>query len=269
MKSFRLLALMLLLILPLSAQARIVVLVHGYLSDGRTWEENGITAVLAAYGWQYAGQLIGGGIVRQPQQLASNRLYVSNLPFTAPLMWQSRLLQGQLNMLSTAYPNESITLVGHSAGGVVARLALVNHGAGQVDHLVTIAAPHLGTPLTYKGLDITDNHGPFEIVKEVAGGETYKVAKLSRGLYHDLQPPRPGSLLYWLNAQAHPDIRYTSVIRDAIPGVVADDVVPTFSQDMNQIPALQGRVSLWRTPAPHYLRQQDAVLLFQILNNKA
>ena len=265
--SYNLLVILFLLLLPLSAHARIIVLVHGYLSDGRTWEENGVIAALSTQGWQYGGQIVSGGIIGQPTSLAENRVYIANLPFTAPLVVQSDVLQSQIRMLTNAYPDQKLTIVGHSAGGVAARLVLVRHGAGQVDHLVTIASPHLGTPLTYKGLDITDNHGPFEIVKRAAGGTTYKVAKLSRELYNDLRPAQPGTFLFWLNGQSHPDITYTSILRSPLPGVAVDDVVPTHSQDMNRVAALVGKSAIWKTPAPHYLRYRDGELVARLLKN--
>ena len=50
-----------------------------------------------------------------------------------------------LAAIAQRHPTDTVDLIGYSAGGVVARLALVNYGAGTVARLITIAAPHLGT----------------------------------------------------------------------------------------------------------------------------
>jgi triacylglycerol esterase/lipase EstA (alpha/beta hydrolase family) len=52
-----------------------------------------------------------------------------------------------------------VDFIGHSAGGVVARVALVNYGADTVAWLITIAAPHLGTERASEALDATDDSG--------------------------------------------------------------------------------------------------------------
>ena len=59
-------------------------------------------------------------------------------------------------------------------------MTLVRYGAQQVTHLITIAAPHLGTPLAVDGLKVTRSHGPFNVVKKIAGGDAYDAASHSR-----------------------------------------------------------------------------------------
>ena len=117
-----------------------------------------------------------------------------------------------------------------------------------------------------QALNITDNHGPFNVVKRFFGGSGYDALKESRILLQDLLYPRPGSLLYWLNAQPHPDIEYISVVRMRPDGFAGDHIVPGFSQDMNNVPALQGKSRVIATPTTHFLTPMDAGLLLSELN---
>ncbi|MEN8214348.1 MAG: alpha/beta fold hydrolase [Pseudomonadota bacterium] len=246
------------LLLSSAATADVTLLVHGYLTKGITWDRNGIVATMAAHGWQDGGPLAPGAWA--PEVQGNKTLYVVELPFTAPLLVQSDVLQAQLEQAQLRHPGESITLVGHSAGGVVARMMLVRYGAQQVTHLITIASPHLGTPRAEFGLDITKD-GPFNLVKEIAGGDTYDAAQESRALFVDLLPPRrPGTALYWLNGQPHPDIDYTSVIRPD-----NDNIVPAASQDMNLVPELRGKSTVYFTPGSHYLKARDGLMIISIL----
>ena len=117
-----------------------------------------------------------------------------------------------------------------------------------------------------QAIDVTDESGPFGMVKSFFGGDGYDLLRRSRGLLFDLAHPYPGSLLYWLNAQAHPDIEYVSVIRLNPAGYPGDELVPGYSQDMNNVPSIQGSSSIILTPAGHTLVADDAVILLQVLN---
>jgi pimeloyl-ACP methyl ester carboxylesterase len=89
-------------------------------------------------------------------------------------------------------PIESITIVGHSMGGLVARSALAHGGswARRVDALVTLGTPHHGAPLERIG----------HIVQQLGGFTKYSapIAKLGnvrsagvRDLRHGLKAPLP------------------------------------------------------------------------------
>jgi pimeloyl-ACP methyl ester carboxylesterase len=246
------------------ARADALVLVHGYLGDAGSWESKGVTSVLAAHGWANGGRLTigtrGFDKASEPPRGRHGTLYAVNLPSTAPLMVQSDILWALMNKIFDRHPDEPVIMAGHSAGGVVARLALVRFGPGAVSTLITLASPHLGTPRALDGLDVIQDSGPFELVKEWVGGSDYRKAKHSGPALWDLSPPGPGSLLYWLNGQDHPDIRYVSVLRlpDRDGG---DDVVPVFSQDMNQIAPLRGKAEIVRTFGDHYLRRGDGAVI--------
>ena len=255
---------LLLTLVTLPVRADVVVLVHGYLGDASVWESKGIVKALIQRGWGYGGRLSPGERPPLPVRGERGTLYAVNLPSTAPLMLQSDLLWAMVNKVFEAHPEEAVTLVGHSAGGVVARLALVRFGPGAVDALVTFASPHLGTPRALLGLDVIQDSGPFEVLKEWVGGNTYRRVKGSAPTLMDLSPPRPGNLLYWLNQQDHPAMRYVSVLRlpDRDGG---DDLVPVPSQDLNQVPVLRGKSEVLPTAGAHDLRPDDARIIAGLL----
>ena len=179
---------------------------------------------------------------RANQKPEKNRVYNVHLPFRQPLDIQGNEFSNALDMIEARHPGEPITLVGHSAGGLAARMSLVTRSKGNVTRLITIATPHLGTWRARQGLKITKNHGPFNIVKEVVGGRAYDDLKASKPLLWDLIPNLPGNALFWLNRQPHPDIDYVSIIHTKGFSGKGDWIAPAFSQDMNQVPPLQGKI---------------------------
>lgn len=276
MKIYRLLSISaLLLLMPLrQGFAEITVLAHGYLSDAGIWEVSGVNSQLRQDGWQFAGNLgySPTKLLDQTRQLdnAPKRFYTVQLPALAPAAIQASWLNAALQHLSTRYPDESINLVGHSAGGVVARLTLVQYGVGKVQRLITIAAPHLGTDKAIKALNATNDSGMFgfikkALVRDAVGDGLYNTLQHSRGILIDLTPPTPGSMLFWLNAQAHPDIEYISIIRSAGFNIAGDIAVPPFSQDMNQVPVLAGKSRSIIVLQGHEMTAHDGKLLADIL----
>ncbi len=247
----RLIATALLLLSAATARADVAVLVHGYLGSPFSWGDSGVHAALATQGWQPPGPPAAAGTAN------GNTVYTMDLPSIAPLLVQADILTRALRDIESRHPGEKVTLVGHSAGGVVARLALVRGGPGQVKRLITIAAPHLGTERALEALDATHDSCPIGMIKDFFGGGLYHTVKASSPLLVDLTPAVPGSLLYWLNAQPHPDI----------DGFAGDVVVPGFSQDMNQVPALRGRSRLVAAPSPHELLPGDGPLLAMLLRD--
>jgi hypothetical protein len=201
-------------------------------------------------------------------------IYTVDLPSTAPLAEQARLLGGMLQGTARRHPDAPLDLVGHSAGGVVARLALVNYGAATVTRLTTIASPHLGTERAWQALDATDDRGLFGsikrwLVERKVGDELYRTVQSSRGALADLAPPIPGNLLYWLNSREHPAIEYIAVVRGAAYGLPGDQVVPAPSQDLNRVPALHGRAQVRVMASDHLLSARDGLLLSQLVASPA
>jgi triacylglycerol lipase len=262
---------------PASA-GRILVLVHGYLGDSDSWQQNGVLPVLAQAGWRVTGNWVStpSGVRLEPVGPPAGEFAVHtvDLPSIAPLMEQARLLGGMLGAIAQRHPTDRIDLIGHSAGGVVARLALVNYGAGTVTRLITVAAPHLGTERASQALDAADDSGLFGgikrwLVKRKVGDDLYRTVQSSRGVLADLSPPVPGNLLYWLNGRPHPDIAYVAVVRGAAYGMPGDQVVPAPSQDLRRVPALNGRATIRVVAGGHELSPQDGLLLSELVSQPA
>ncbi len=116
-----------------------------------------------------------------------------------------------------------------------------------------------------QALDETHGWGPVGWIKDFFGGDLYHTVKASTPLLVELAPAVPGSVLGWLNAQPHPDIDYVAVIRTTPDGMPGDWVVPGFSQDMNQIPALRGKSRVVAAPSDHELLPHDGLLLARLL----
>ncbi len=257
---------------------RVLVLVHGYLGDGASWRQSGVLPVLEQAGWRFAGnwQSTPAGVRLQPARAPASEfaIYTLDLPATAPLAEQARYLGGMLAAIAARHPTDAVDLVGHSAGGVVARLTLVNYGAGTVRRLLTIASPHLGTERAFQALQATDDNGLLGsikgwLVKRQVGDDLYRRVQASRGVLTDLAPPLPGNLLYWLNGREHPDIEYVAVVRGAAFGLPGDQVVPAPSQDLNRVPALRGRAQVRVLAGDHPLSAQDGLLLSELIAKPA
>lgn len=251
------------------AHADVMLLVHGYLGDADSWEESGINSELHQRGWARAGMFRGSPSGPQlfvtEHNNAKNLVYVATLPSQAPVIVQADVLKNIIDIIRQMHKDSDIILVGHSAGGVVARMAMIRHQLKNIKALITIASPHIGTGRADQALDITANHGPFNMVKSFVGGSDYDVLKHSRGLMFDLRYPQPGNMLYWLNSQPHPAIHYSSIIRTDNNGAAGDYFVPGFSQDMNNVPALKGSSSTYITPTTHFLTPQDATTIISII----
>lgn len=242
----------------------VLILVHGYLGSAGSWESSGINTILQKSGWQRAGVFTSAGLIPAAGVAAEKKAYSVELPSNAPIAVQADLLSRQISRIQAMYPDESLVLVGHSAGGVVARMLLVRNGVANAKALITIASPHLGTSRALEALDATDDPFPISMLKDFFAGEMYHVVRDSWGVLLDLTPSQPGTLLYWLNLQPHPNINYVSVMRPGPVGL-GDELVPSFSQDMNNVHALSGKSVTHTLPVGHALQPADGVKLVEIL----
>lgn len=251
-------------------RADVLVLVHGYLSGPQSWDTSGVTAVLQRQGWRHAGVYVAGpsGVYLMPVPMgrSGNTYYTVDLPSEAPVVVQAYQLREMLAAINRSHGSEPVYIAGHSAGGIVARAALVNASIGNVRALITIASPHLGTHRAEQALDATDIPFPFSILPDIFGGDLYDTARRSRSLYVDLVRPRPGTLLFWLNSQPHPDIRYVSIVRGQESVAMGDFVVPGYSQDMNNVPVLRGRSTRISIPRDHALDALDGGVIVNLLS---
>lgn len=258
------------LLLPSVSQAEIIVLTHGYLGSSNSWIKPGILQQLNQAGYPHNGSYtfsqrkISFAGTNPSPQAEQKAVYTVNLPSIIPVHNQADWLAAYLADLSIRHPKTAVTVIGHSAGGVAARLMLVRNGKGNVSKLITIASPHLGTPRADQAISATNNGGMLGwargwAVRRYTGGHMYNTLQASRGLLNDLTPPRPGNMLFWLNQQPHPELDYISIVRSS------DQVVPPVSQDMNRVPALSGKAETHIVAPGHFLRPKDAQLLLELL----
>ncbi len=250
----------------LPASPDVLILVHGFLGSAHSWEHSGINSILQKHGWKRSGVVNQVGMIPTADIEAEQKVYSVELPSIAPIAVQTDLLSRQINLIQAIHPDEPVVLVGHSAGGVVARLLLVRHGLANAKALITIASPHLGTGRALEALEATDDLFPISLLKDIFAGEIYDLVRDSWGVLLDLTPAYPGTMLYWLNQQPHPDIAYISIMRQGSVGL-GDELVPSFSQDMNNVYALSGKSVNHMLPVSHSLQAADGVKLVEILQS--
>ena len=248
------------------AWADTLVLVQGYLGSAGSWRATGIAATLQANGWADAGHLTAtpAGIVKLPVVAnAKNRFYTIDLPTEAPIPAQVSFLAAYLAAIRAEHGKDRLVLVGHSAGGVVARATMVTNPQLKVDELITIASPHHGTGAAEDGLSLANS--PLSLIAPFVGAGTIN---RSRALYFDLIRERPGTYLGWLNTRKHPDATYVSVIRSDRPGLVGDNWVPGWSQDMRTVLALRGKkTATYIAPGPHSLIPADGLTILSLVRS--
>lgn len=249
--------------LATTGRAETVLLVQGFAAPASDWRSSGVARELALGGWSDAGELTltDHAVAARAATGAPTyrRFYTLDLPTRQVLRKQLSVLERYVAFTERRHPNESLTLVGHSAGGVLARLFMVEHPEVRVAALITVASPHLGTELAEAGALISDN--PIVGLAALLGADP-----LGRtgGLLKDLVPQRPGTFLYWLNHQEHPPSRYIGVIREQQG--LAELAVPLRSQNLNSVYALRGRVTTLRSRGRHGLTRADGKLLLSILD---
>ena len=261
-----------------NAQSDILILVHGWSANANTWVQSGVVNSLAANGWHNAGIVISTAnyqVKYLPEygSNAQNKVYRAHLPAGAPLTIQASHLLAEINYIHHLYPAENINIAGHSAGGIVSRLAILQKNNLPITSLITIASPNLGTHRATEALNLIYEKPVFcpgpglEFVKSMIGGNDYNQIKHTQDALFDLQPENNTNLLGWLNRQTYPNIKYHSIIRNR-PGYSGDELVPAFSQDLNQIISLQGRARIYFTKTGHSLNPLDGKLLASILNTQ-
>ncbi|MDZ7750960.1 MAG: alpha/beta fold hydrolase [Gammaproteobacteria bacterium] len=249
---------------PVSAGAEVVVLVHGYLGDRDSWAEAEIPKALTGAGWVHGGHVLttpqGARLQPFTRRPVTPSFFAVELPSEAPLAFQAGRLADAMAELTRHFPDQEFILVGHSAGGVVARLYVVTQPEAPVGGLVTIASPHLGT--SKAGLGLMAGQSPLGMMAPFVG---LGGLNRSQGLFADLLPARPRSTLFWLNHQEHPDIPYVSIVRREGGWKDGDLVVPEASQHLGNVPALQGRARSVMSDGGHLLTPRDGPLLVRIL----
>jgi pimeloyl-ACP methyl ester carboxylesterase len=266
-----------------SVRADIVLLIHGFNSNATTWHKSGINQYLHWQGWQSQGTLVSPQqniVMWQPDfpinYDSQHTVYNANLSSRSPLEIQRQQLISMIQWLNKKHPNEAIYLIGHSLGGLVARYAAVylflqypeNAAPNNIAGIITIASPHLGTPRAIEAIDAVESIPFFlpapgwRFMRSILGGDDYQLVKESQALLFELFPPKNNqpSFISWLNQQPHPFISYYSIMRYS-----NDDIVPPYSQNMNNIPILRGQNITLFSHSDHYLSLSDGVIIHEIL----
>ncbi len=268
MKFIRSLICVLVIIVSSAAHADTVLLLHGYLGSSYEWHRSGIVNQLDAAGWSNAGVLA----IEEERVLASDtknynddyhptrRVYGLELASEQSIDEQAEQLDEYIKYVRYHHPKQQIILIGHSAGGVVARLYMVKNPSQDLGALVTIASPHLGTKNAEYAQTISEN-----LLVWVDGLPGVEKIYRSQGLYFDLIPGRADNLIGWLNYQEHPQARYYSIVRKETDDAMQDFIVPSWSQDMNEVYALRGRSITYKLKSMHGLSAKDGELLTSIL----
>ncbi|WP_198265669.1 esterase/lipase family protein [sulfur-oxidizing endosymbiont of Gigantopelta aegis] len=259
--------------LPGLVLADIAVLIHGYHSSGNAWRYNGITRILADNGWHDAGSYSVYGN-KLSLDNTGKHLVTVELPSEAPIEIQANLLSQYLGDISKRFAQQNLHLIGHSAGALVARLSLVNDYAlvsaknstvkaafyPKVEQLISIATPHLGSPIADMAEKASDT--PIGFFAPLFGAD--EINRSSR-LYKQLGQEDKNYFLFWLNRQPHPPMYYTSIIRANGSILKGDWLVPPRSQNMAYVPAIGAKARVLLTPGTHDLKFADGLLLIRLL----
>jgi len=241
------------------SHAATVVLIHGFDSNRHTWYQHHTVDALFASGWQDAT----GTLFKPPSQHSKPRkvFFTLDLPWYEPIETQAKVLRDALKFIYQQR-QEPLILVGHSAGGIVARFYLLTPHTVPVQGLITLASPHLGSPwaeMAWRALQ-----SPMGDFFDMMGADKWAQAEM---LLWELSVTPKTNLIHWMNHQPHPQgIRYISVIhRIRANQMKMDFFVPMASQNMNNIPALRGRSETYPLFANHQLSRKDGLLLAWLL----
>jgi triacylglycerol lipase len=249
--------------LPSAVSADTVLLLHGYLGSSVEWQRSSIVEQLDDVGWLNAGVLDikkDRVIVSNEIQNLTRRLYSLELASEKSIDAQVRQLDHYIEYVRHWHTDEQIILIGHSAGGIVARSYMVNKPNTDLMSLVTIASPHLGAKNAELAQAVSEKLPVW--VESIPGVE--KIYR-SQGLFFDLMPNRIDNLIGWLNYQPHPQARYYSIVREETDDVMQDFIVPSSSQDMNEVFALRGQSKTYTIKSLHGLTYKDGEIIKKIL----
>jgi len=249
--------------LPSMVYADTVLLLHGYLGSSFEWQRSSIVEQLDDVGWLNAGVLH----INEDRVMPSNedhnytrRVYSLELASEKPIDAQAKQLDQYINYVRHWHVDEQIILIGHSAGGIVARSYMVNKPNADLTALVTIASPHLGTKYAELAQTVSEN-----LLVWVDGLPGVDKIYRSQGLFFDLMPNRSDNLIGWLNHQPHPQAEYYSIVRKETDDAMQDFVVSSASQDMNEVYALRGRSKTYSIKSMHSLSFKDGEIIKKIL----
>jgi triacylglycerol esterase/lipase EstA (alpha/beta hydrolase family) len=267
MRLHKILLLAVILFASITIKAESLLLIHGYQGTSKDWFDSGIVSLLEKNSWTYSGNLVVDrqGKVRtqyrkqKKDSQHKRKIYTVSVPSEAPIHFQARYLKAITENL--ARKDEKISLAGHSAGGISARMLMVLNPDLPILHLVTIATPHLGTDTANIGA--LAGKTPLTMMAPFMGANTFN---RSQGLYHDLKREQPNTFLYWLNRRKHPKAQYVSIVHIASNYSITDKMLaPAESQDMNNVYALHEKARTIKIRSGHSLTIQDGQILVDLL----
>ncbi|MBT3723746.1 MAG: DUF2974 domain-containing protein [Gammaproteobacteria bacterium] len=261
----------LLLLVSSQAFAKQLVLIQGYLGQPTSWSDSGIAQQLDNNGWNYAGEFIYASegarlivpVALRARPPSEHKFYRVSLPTESSIQNQAYFLTAYLKKLREYYPQQEIILVGHSAGGVLARYVMVTKPELKINMLVSIASPHLGTDSAELGKLV--GNSPLAWIAPMVGASTIN---RSQGLYSDLLPEMPHRFLYWLNRQPHPEAEYISIVRDEQSPEGGDFIVSQDSQFLENVYSLRFRATSYVVQGSHGLSATDGAILLDLISER-
>jgi len=76
-------------------------------------------------------------------------LFIFNYNWTKPLEYNVEDFKNYIENIVRPLPEQKIDLIGHSLGGLIARVYIQNNPNNNIDQLITLGSPHKGTPSLY------------------------------------------------------------------------------------------------------------------------
>jgi hypothetical protein len=141
---------------------------------------------------------------------------------------KAELLGTQIQDWARANPGRSLDLVGHSQGGVVIDMFLLDVYRGRegeyppIENVVTFASPHEGTPLADFEVSVEEHLLLGPIAREIAGPDQATGALSVRQLREE-----SGDMFWlWRERAVPPSVRFLSIVG------AEDPVVPSTSVDV-------------------------------------
>jgi len=174
---------------------------------------------------------------------------------------KAQMLGEQIKDFAREHPGRSIDLVGHSQGGVVIDLFLMEvyrgheHEYPPVENVVTFASPHQGTPLA-DFEHAVDEHLVFgPIAREAAPGQPLGAVSVGQ-----LAETSSTMQSLWTDRAVPPTVRFLSIVG------AEDPVVPSSSSDVPGGTKIVVPVGATLVPDDHsaVLRDDDAISAAQV-----
>lgn len=237
------------LIHTIPSTKNLIVFIHGFVGDEKTWIKDDETK-------PFIDLFLNDNKVHDNFHIGVFQYYTNLLtlfpktksligiltnrktPFNLPINEISRLLESQLRFTYSQY--ENIVLIGHSMGGLVAKRYILDdiakNSMTRVKLYVSIATPHLGSNLATYGKAIINNFqikdlSPLSDSITAMSGEWVQCRRLPKRIYaqgsYDKVVPKVSSVAFDKDSQeiVYCDEDHFSIIAPKGKSVVVDAVV--------------------------------------------